>query len=552
MVSPIEPGPPIREMTTFQNPSESVRLDSPEIEALLLISEKLGASRDLSETFQQIMEILASRFGMQRGTLTLLDPSTKELMIRVAHGLTDEEMRRGKYKIGEGITGKVVETGLPFIVPSIGKEPLFLDRTGARRNIDRDTIAFLCVPLKLENEVVGVLSVDKVRSGDDTLEGDLHLLTIIASIVAQAVRVHGAISEIVALKERTDRILAGMANGVVVLDDTGLVTSLNPAAERMFRLRREEAVNKRFLDVFARHRGMVNIIDRVYDDPAAGPSFETYVFGAGPEPTPIAVTWSLLGPDASGRRAIVLNAQDLTEVKRLERQSRRNQRLAALGTMAAGVAHEIRNPLGGIRGASQLLARKVKDNKELKEFLDVIVREVDRLDRTVAQLLDFARPTKADVAPTDIGEVIGRALELLKSDIKKGGVKVRKKVGAGLRAVNGDAAQLTQVFLNLFLNAVQAMPDGGALTITVREDGGFQRGQTPSVVVEVNDTGCGMSALTLEHLFMPFFTTRETGTGLGLAISHRIVEEHGGAIDVVSEEGKGSTFIVSLPVGEKG
>jgi two-component system sensor histidine kinase HydH len=197
------------------------------------------------------------------------------------------------------------------------------------------------------------------------------------------------------------------------------------------------------------------------------------------------------------------------------------------------------------------LARKVKDKRELKDFLDVIVREVDRLDRTVAQLLDFARPAKADVAPTDIGEIIERALDLLKSDIKKSGVKVRKKLEAGLRPISGDAAQLTQVFLNLFLNAVQAMPEGGALKINARENAGFGRGQVPAVVVEINDTGCGMSQQTLEHLFMPFFTTRETGTGLGLAISHRIVEEHGGAIDVVSEEGKGSTFIVSFPVGEK-
>ena len=125
------------------------------------------------------MEILASSFGMERGTLTLLEPDTKELMIRVAHGLSEDEIKRGKYKIGEGITGKVVETGGPVIVPSIGQEPLFLDRTGARRNIDRDRIAFLCVPLKLENEVVGVLSVDKVRSQSDTLESDLRLLTII-------------------------------------------------------------------------------------------------------------------------------------------------------------------------------------------------------------------------------------------------------------------------------------------------------------------------------------------------------------------------------------
>jgi signal transduction histidine kinase len=109
-----------------------------------------------------------------------------------------------------------------------------------------------------------------------------------------------------------------------------------------------------------------------------------------------------------------------------------------------------------------------------------------------------------------------------------------------------DAAHLTQVFLNLFLNALQAMPDGGILRITAREDAGFNDSAPASVIVEVNDTGCGMSPQTLEQLFMPFFTTRENGTGLGLAISHRIVEEHGGAIDVVSEEGQGTTFIVSF------
>ncbi|RJP67042.1 MAG: GAF domain-containing protein [Candidatus Abyssobacteria bacterium SURF_17] len=521
------------------------RLHSPEIEALLAIAETLGSSHNLSETFQQIMEILASRLGMERGTLTLLDPRTKELIIRVAHGLTEEEIKRGKYKIGEGITGKVVETGGPLIVPSIGKEPLFLDRTGARKNIDRDKIAFLCVPLKLENEVIGVLSADKVRSSTDTLESDMRLLTIIASIVAQAVRVHGAIAEIIALKERTDRILAGMPNGVLVLDPTGQALSVNPAAERIFGFKRDEAVGKHYINLFADQKSILNVIDRVYDDPNAAASFEAHIFGSSGHPMPVAVSWSILGEDPV--EAIVVNIQDLTEVKRLERQMRRSQRLAALGLMAAGVAHEVRNPLAGIRGASQLLARETSRNRKLADFLSVIVREVDRLDRTVEQLLDLARPVKADMAPTSVTDVVKRALTLLKPEVDRSRVRVVKKMPAETRQIMADAAQLTQVFLNLFLNALQAMSDGGMLRVTVREDAGFNNSGPAFVIVEVNDTGCGMSPQVLEQLFMPFFTTRENGTGLGLAISHRIVEEHGGAIDVVSEEGTGTTFIVSFP-----
>ncbi len=529
------------------NPSaETTHSNTPESEALLAISEKLGASQNLSETFQQIMEILASRFGMERGTLTLLDPETKELIIHVAHGLTEDEIKRGKYKIGEGITGKVVETGGPVIVPSIGREPLFLDRTGARKNIDRDKIAFLCVPLKLQNEVVGVLSVDKVRSGDDTLESDMRFLTIIASIIAQAVRVHGAISEIVALKERTDGILAGMPDGVIVLDPRGRVQSLNPAAERILGMKREAVTDKLYLDVFAGYRTIMNIVDRIFDDPNAAASFETHIFGSAPEPMPVAITWSVLSDEEHRNRGIVVNIQDLTEVKRLERQSRRNQRLASLGTMAAGVAHEIRNPLGCIRGTSQLLKREMKEEKRVDDFLNIIIKEVDRLDRTVRQLLDFARPSKGEMTPTNAVSVIEGALELLRPEIEKGDVRIVKHLAQPVRMIKADSAQLTQVFLNLCLNALHAMSGKGTLTVTVREEELPSGPEERAIIIEVNDTGCGMSPLVLEQLFTPFFTTREEGTGLGLALSHRIIEEHNGTIDVVSREGQGTTFIVSF------
>ncbi len=411
--------------------------------------------------------------------------------------------------------------------------------------IDRDNIAFLCVPLKLEGEVVGVLSADKVRSGDDTLESDLRLLTIIASIVAQAVRVHGAIEEIVALQERTDRILAGMPDGVLVLGPTALVLTINEAAERIFGFGRTDVKDRHYIDVFAEHPGVRNAIDRIYDDPDAANTFETNIPSSGADPTPVAITWSLLPDEPAGSQTIVVNVHDMTELKRIERQLRRGQRLAELGTVAAGVAHEVRNPLGGIRGASQLLAREAGKDDKLKGFLDVIVREVDRLDKTVEQLLDLARPAKIEKTATDVAEVVDRALAVLEPQLDEAGVRVKKIIPTRPENISADAAQLTQMFLNLFLNALQAMPDGGTLTVGIKQE--FGGVDAPAVVVEVKDTGHGMSLQTMERMFMPFYTSREKGSGLGLAISHKIVEEHGGSIDVSSEVGKGSTFVVSLP-----
>jgi signal transduction histidine kinase len=210
--------------------------------------------------------------------------------------------------------------------------------------------------------------------------------------------------------------------------------------------------------------------------------------------------------------------------------------------MAAGVAHEIRNPLGGIRGASQLLARE--SDERTREFLDVIVREVDRLDHTVEQLLDLARPMNTERAATDVEEVVDRALAVVNPQLEEAGVSIEKKTPSQPVQALADASQLTQVFLNLFLNALQAMPGGGTLSVTIGQQ---TTAGSRATVVEVTDTGQGMSQQTLEYLFMPFYTNKEKGSGLGLSISHKIIEEHGGMIDVKSEEGKGSTFVVSLP-----
>ncbi len=236
-------------------------------------------------------------------------------------------------------------------------------------------------------------------------------------------------------------------------------------------------------------------------------------------------------------------------------------RLAALGEMAAGLAHEIRNPLGAIKGAAQFLRPPASSDaattpgavhsKGVDEFLDIIVEEVNRLNRVVSQFLDYARPDRGEREPVDVNEVVRRTVQLLEQQAS--GVTFDVHLGEDLPQIRGNAEQLRQVFLNLGLNALQAMPDGGRLVVSTRLRRGARRGE-PTAFLEARfrDSGPGIPEKVLKNIFVPFFTTKDGGSGLGLAISQRIAQNHGGIIDARSQEGRGATFTVLLPLGDEG
>jgi two-component system sensor histidine kinase HydH len=256
-------------------------------------------------------------------------------------------------------------------------------------------------------------------------------------------------------------------------------------------------------------------------------------------------------------RGLAAQMAVVLENSRAYERMKERDRLAALGEMAAGLAHEIRNPLGAIKGAAQLLVGpdgrpQEPGGAEHGEFLGIIVEEVNRLNRVVSQFLDYARPYKPqEHAEIDVGEVVRKTVTLLEREEGAEKITIQLALGEGLPKVRGDAEQLRQVFLNLGINAVQAMqPTGGTLTITTRHR---PRRREPVDLVEVvfADTGPGIPRDQLKHLFIPFFTTKEKGTGLGLPISQRIVSHHGGAIEVRSLLGRGSQFSVILPAADE-
>ena len=235
-----------------------------------------------------------------------------------------------------------------------------------------------------------------------------------------------------------------------------------------------------------------------------------------------------------------------------ERMKERD-RLAALGQMAAGLAHEIRNPLGSIKGAAQFLqpGQSADGSREsTREFLDIIVEEVNRLNRIVSQFLDYARPYRGEQRQLDVPDVLKKTLSLIAKETEANGkVEIVTDFAERMPLVRADAEQLLQVFLNLSLNALQAMPQGGRLMISTALRRATRRGAAAAFLeARFRDTGVGIPSNDIKNLFIPFFTTKEKGTGLGLPISQRIIENHGGTIEVRSQPGEGATFIVLLPI----
>jgi signal transduction histidine kinase len=246
----------------------------------------------------------------------------------------------------------------------------------------------------------------------------------------------------------------------------------------------------------------------------------------------------------------------VVENTRAYARMKERDRLAVLGQMAAGLAHEIKNPLGSIKGAAQLLVDAANDGDgpaSTQDFLDIIIEEVDRLDRVVGSVLDYARPRKGNPAPVDVNAVVKRTVQIL-GPSSNDRTRLETDLGTDLAPVRIDAEQLRQVIMNLVQNAVQAMGErGGIATISTRMRQGDPRslGRGPTVAswveIVIKDTGPGISSETLNNLFVPFFSTKAQGTGLGLAISQRIAQEAGGVIEVTSQEGAGSAFLVVLP-----
>ena len=249
---------------------------------------------------------------------------------------------------------------------------------------------------------------------------------------------------------------------------------------------------------------------------------------------------------------------DITQRKKMEKHLARIDRLASLGELASGIAHEIRNPLAGIGGALQILSKQFSSGDPNHLIFKEVLHQVLRLDDFVKNLLQFARPSTPKFEPLKIEDIIDSTLFLVANQINKKQIKLKVEHQPNQPHIQGDKNLLQQVFLNIIINALDAMDEGGELKINVQwqqeektpsipEDGIYCVPRQNQILIEISDTGPGISEEDLDNIFNPFFTTKSQGTGLGLSITHRIIEQHRGTISVDSHPGTGTTFIIALP-----
>ena len=239
----------------------------------------------------------------------------------------------------------------------------------------------------------------------------------------------------------------------------------------------------------------------------------------------------------------VLLLSDVTVIKSLEQRMRENERLAAVGRMAGGVAHEVRNPLSSIKGLALLLKNKFPAGSKEQDTAELLIQETERMNRTITEMLSFTRPSALNLGPVDLAGLLGRSLELIKAEAAENGIETALEAQNDLLPVLGDVDRLQQVMMNVLLNAMQAMERGGKLVVALVNRADYQ-----GVELRISDTGDGIATELLPQVFYPYFTTKQGGTGIGLAISQKIIADHGGSIEMESEIGKGTTVIIQLPV----
>jgi len=331
--------------------------------------------------------------------------------------------------------------------------------------------------------------------------------------------------ELTVATEYLRAVLDSMSDGVIAVDSGGEITTFNRAAAQILGKSPEAVVGRKYRDEFGA-------------GPKAGvaPRFRELKTDDGAN-VPVSERAAPIADASGGRRGTVYVFQDLSEVEALREEVRRKDRLAALGQMAATIAHEIRNPLGGIQGFAALLQRDVPEDDPRRRLVEKIISGTKSLDRVVNELLEYTRPLELKIERVDVATVIAGAIEFLPSVPERVCVTNRAGAEVGVRA---DANKLKQVLLNVLLNAVQSVGDAGEIEVCVEADVGH-------VTIVVKDSGPGIASEHLDKIFMPFFTTREKGTGLGLAAAAKIVESHGGCIEAASAVGDGATFRIRLP-----
>lgn len=479
--------------------------------------------------------------------------------------------RRPLNIIGQSVSDVIFVTGIVLLTGGIDSvysvlyslviiySTLFLGRRGGLSIAALSTVCYVAIVHVQPSGIFEFLYDEGIVPGVELTRG--YILTRVTTHVASFFIMALLTSFVVEQERKTQRLLAEKATAFDRLDllhrsiiesvDTGILTVNLEGHIRSFNRAAEEISGFTFGEVF--DRSVEEIFPGVSDvlSPAGSEEqkrqrkrLEILVRKKSGADMVLGISDSPL-VEQGVKIGSILIFQDLTPFKEMEREGEKNKQLAFIGQMAAGLAHELRTPLQSLSGSIQILRRDLRLAPSDERLMQVILRAKDQMEGLVRNFLLMARSNLGRRAETDVGELVKDVIESLAVGSEwNPRVELREDLGQDLR-VMGDPAELRQVLWNLMINAIQSMPEGGTLSVTARPDG--DNGEARAVRVEIGDTGPGIDPVHIEKIWEPFYTTREKGSGLGLAIVRRIVESHGGAVEVQSEAMRGSRFRVRLP-----
>ncbi len=442
---------------------------------------------------------------------------------------------------------------------------LQMKTTGAPFSTDTETMVrfpFLFVAASLS----GYLATETKKQKDEQsrLRGLNQILAEQAD--ASSLKLLETNRKLKSLLEYHHCVLASLKTGVIVARKDGKVRTFNAGARQITGFVEAEIAEKS-LEELPESLGLVGrALKRTLEEEKSFVQDHLELKTTRSEVVPITLETSLLRGGNGEVIGAIATLRDMTLLRQMETQLLRSERFSALGEMAAGVAHEIKNPLNAIMGFSKRLSAKIAE-PGLKKYADIIAEEVVRMDGIVNDVLEYSRPDKVHKEPADVAQILEETVSFLREKIEGAQITVERSLSPLLPPVPLDIPKVRQVVLNLVLNAVQATPPGGKIFLKTRlieglvpeAVGGKGEGalfqqlflQQRMAAVSIGDTGCGIAKENLTKIFHPFFTTKVTGTGLGLSICHKIIASHGGNLEVESEPGRGSTFTFYLPLGEE-
>jgi PAS domain S-box-containing protein len=514
----------------MEQPSSVVQLAS-----LFEAIDNISKSKDLEDMSNELFDFIEKVIEFNMAILYVINYEKKQLEVLSARGSCLNNLKkRVKFRIGEGAVGWVAKEKKAIVL----KNAMCSQQIRVRQHSNEDPVirSYMAVPLIVSNHVIGILSISNSKP-DMFRQKDVQMISIIGSQVAAILEANRTLNE---TRQFSNHILENVNSGIIVIDNIQRVITFNKQAENITGYSRDEVIGKDIKSIPLKESPWswfvldTLLVDKQYSD------VESYIITKNGDKKPVSISTSLLRDDKKRKNGATCVFRDISGIKMLQEKVRRVDRLAMMGQCTAALAHEIRNPLLPIRTAASILLRKEYLEEEEKNLIKIVFKEAERLNTSLNNFMKLAKSSTEKPIRTNVLDIVNETYQLLKYRCQSKDISVKVFCDRKDYYIYIPPSSLKEIFLNLYINSIDAMEEGGKIKITLRKN-------EEKIIIDFRDTGCGIPEENLYKIFDPFFTTKDQGTGLGLSVVHNIVNNVGGDINVYNCIDGGTRFQISLP-----